>query len=644
MIHKFIFVACAILVSLTISAALKSATIFSDNMVLQRNSAIRVWGTAQPGLKITISLNTASVNSEVNADGTWSAILPEFDAGGPYSLIISDGQTKIEFKNVLIGDVWFASGQSNIEHPVRGWEWIPHSAVNNAEKEIADSDFPEIRLFSVQKYPSPVKLNDLVSGKWQIAGPSSVADFSSIGWFFAKELYKKIKVPIGIINCSWGGVPIQSLMSRESLQPYSSVVKIPTIPEKFNQTEWASQITESLEKNRIRRNQISYIANGISEKINSLNFDDSEWNVVDFPTENTHLGNVVWFRKKIELTKSDCSHKLCLSLGFPDRQTQVYLNGTELGFFLYPHPVVIEVPQKLLRSGTNIITMRIGQPFGESKVFGNKEEFYLVNPAGTFSLGLSTGWKVNDKLEPINQTTEMYQNNPTYLYNGMVAPIIPYAIKGFIWYQGEANAGEAVLYEQLFQGLITDWRQRWNKNELPFLFVQTSNIELSHQFENKSDSWCNLREAQKKALLLPNTGMIVSLDMGDPYDVHPKNKQDFAQRLVLQALCKVYNKKVIADGPEFSISEVQKNVVVLITKDSKCNLNVRNPNDLNGFEIAGPDKKYYVAKAWLKKNKIYVSSAFVKNPVSVRYAWSNNPKCSLFNSSGLPTSPFIVSV
>ena len=209
-------------------AEIKPAKICSDNMVLQRGSEMPVWGTANPGEQIAVRLVTSEIKTVVQSDGHWMVKMPMTNAGGPYTLTINSDLEIIEFKNVLIGNVWFTSGQSNIEHPVKGWEWIPHSAVNHSELEIADSNYPEIRLFSVPKYPSPVELNDLSGGKWELANPASVSEFSAIGWFFAKELYKNLKIPIGIINSSWGGVPIQTLMSRESLEPYKTSVNIPT--------------------------------------------------------------------------------------------------------------------------------------------------------------------------------------------------------------------------------------------------------------------------------------------------------------------------------------------------------------------------------------------------------------------------------
>lgn len=610
-------------------ALIKPAKIFSDNMVLQRGMEIPVWGTANPGEEISIRLITSEVKTIAQSNGCWMVKIPMTNPSGPYALIISGSSERIEFKNVLIGDVWFASGQSNMEHPMKGWEWIPHSAVSNFEQEIADSNFPEIRLFSVPKYPSPVELNNLTGGKWEVTSPVNVSKFSAIGWFFAKELHKNIKVPIGIINSSWGGVPIQTLMSREFLESSKTSVNIQAKPEKFNQEEWSGKITESLENTLLRRNQISYPKTGLPERINNPNYNDSAWKLVDFTNRNRLFENVVWCRKKIFIPESFHGQKLNFSLGFLDRQSQVFLNGIELCFFLYPHPVEIEIPPTLVRSGENILSNRLGQPFGNSKVFGNKNLFFIVNSNHSFLCNLEDDWRANDQLESVIPVVENYQNNPTCLFNGMVASIIPCGIKGFIWYEGESNAGEPYLYEKLFQQLILDWRKSWEQDDLPFLFSQSSNIELSHQFEKKSDSWCMLRESQQKALKLPNTGMAVSLDMGDPYDVHPKNKKDFAHRLVLQALWVAYHQNVISDGLVCNSINANGDTIIIRMNDSASQLRTISPEDIFGFEVAGVGNIFYNANAKLIKKDIYVSSKNVKKPVVVRYAWTNNPQCSL---------------
>lgn len=617
---------------------------FSDNMVLQREAAIAVWGTANPGDKIVVQIGSSEAETMTQPDGRWMVNLAQLSAGGPYVLKIKGSRDKIEFKNVLIGDVWFASGQSNMEHPMKGWEYIPHSAVDHSEKEIADSNYPEIRLFSVPKFPSSLELKDLPEGRWEVAGPESVAGFSSTAWFFGKELYQELKVPIGIINCSWGGAPIQTWMSRESLEHFKDSVDLPVIPDKFDEKEWAEKVTESIEKNRVRRNQISYPKLGLPEEINNSGFDNSFWKSVNLLDEGNRFGNIVWLRKNIIVPELFAQQKLKLSLGFLNRQSQVYLNGKELDYFLYPQPVKIEISRELVRSGENILTIRLAQPFGESQVMGSPEQFFLSNIDQSFSCNIVEGWKANDGLEPVMPIIESYQNNPAFLFNGMVAPVIPYRIKGFIWYQGESDAGRPQLYEQMFRQLIVDWRKLWSQGDLPFLFVQTSNIEQSHEFDKKSDSWCLLREAQQKALSLPHTGMAVSLDMGNLYDVHPKNKQEFGHRLALQAYRIAYHRDVIADGPTYESVEIKGDTMVVWLKYPSSRLIAKNPKDLSGFEIAGKDRLFQEAKACLKGNSVYLFSAHLRNPVAVRYAWTNNPKCCLFNKEGLPLAPFSMNI
>lgn len=630
-----------------LNAALASvlpARIFSDNMVLQRDVSIPVWGSAGPEEPVTVRLKSAVVKTIALSDGRWMVELPGFAAGGPYELIIESVSEKIEFKNVLIGDVWFASGQSNMEHPMKGWEFIPHSAIAGYEQEIADSNYPEIRLFQVPKFSSPVVQKDLTGGQWEVANPQSVAGFSSTAWFFAKELYRKLGVPIGIIHSSWGGTPIQPWMSRESLEPYKMSVKIPAIPEKFDQQEWTNNETESLEKNRIRRNQISYSPSDFPERTGRRDFDDSTWESINLLDPQSKFGNILWLRKKIVVPNDLSTRELDLSLGFLNRQSHVFFNGTEIGYFLYPRPAVLTIPDSLVCAGENILAIRLAQPWGNTQVLGDSSQFWIKSSKGNFRQNLYDKWQANDRLEAVIPAPESYQGYPSYLYNGMVAPVIPYAIKGFIWYQGESNTGESALYEKLFQQLITDWRKSWQHGDLPFLFIQASNIELTHNFDQRNNSWCSLREAQQKALRLPKTGMVVSLDAGDWYDVHPKNKQEFGRRLALQAFKVAYRQPIIADGPVVDSCKLKSNTIIINVKDEGSGLKVVDPSHLSGFDVLGTDSVVYEVDAFLNNNYVCVSLPDRVVPVEVHYGWTNNPRCSLFNEAGLPMAPFRLSM
>jgi len=619
-------------------AQIQPARIFSDNMVLQRDIKIPVWGTAIPNEIITVSFNGKCVSGTTNASGKWKVFLPDFKAGGPFGLTIMGESDSITFENVLVGDVWFASGQSNMEHPVQGWEWIPHSAVENYEKELHNTNYPEIRLFSVPKFPSPEEQDDLTGGEWQMANAESVAGFSAIGWFFAKKLNAGLNVPIGIIHASWGGTPIRTWLDRPSLELFSDSIALPLLPQKFNQNEWKETALASIEKHRIRRNQISYPPKELAKQITANNYDDVDWIETDFTFEKN--SNVVWFRKKINIPEKYSNQPLQLSLGFLNRQSQVFLNGVELGYFQYPKPVTTEIPpNNMLKQGENILAIRLAQPFGAVQTLGKKGEFFIATNDNAFHINLSKKWKMNSQLETVNAVEKSFQNNPAFLFNGMVAPVIPFGIKGFIWYQGESDAGRPFLYEKMSRQLITDWRRRWQLGDLPFLFIQVSNIELSHHFETFDDSRCLIRIAQQKALVLPNTGMVVSADIGDPYDVHPKNKKELAQRLALQAEEKVYGKKVISDGPVAESFRVEDNTIMVNFK-TEGKLTVNSEEGFTGFEIAGAEKQYYPAKIKLTGNQVIISSPYVKNPIVARYAWRNNPKCTLYNSAGLPASPF----
>jgi len=302
-----------------------------------------------------------------------------FSAGGPYILTITGSIEKIEFKNILIGDVWFASGQSNMEHPMSGWNWVPNSAVSHSKEEIANSDYPEIRLFSVPKHPSPIEQKDISAGKWEMASPESVAGFSSTAWFFGKEIYKKLKIPIGIINCSWAGTPIQIWMSRESLEHFKDSLKLPDVPGTFDPTAWSGKVKESIEKTKIRRTQISLPPAGISETITNPIFDDSSWKPFDLLSVANHFANIVWLRKTIDILEHFANQQLELSLGFLNRQSHIFLNGLEVGYFMYPQPVILQIHHKLVHSGENNLTIRLAQPWGEAQALGVKAQFSVSN-------------------------------------------------------------------------------------------------------------------------------------------------------------------------------------------------------------------------------------------------------------------------
>ena len=620
-------------------AQIKPARIFSDNMVLQRGTEIPVWGKATPGETITVELGEEIVSGKTDVSGKWKVFLSKIKAGGPLNLKISGESDCIVFKNVLIGDVWFASGQSNMEHPIIGWEWIPHSEVSDFEKEISASNIPEIRLFTVQKFPSPVALDDLNGGYWEEASPKTISNFSSTAWFFAKEIYQKVKVPIGIINGSWGGTSIKTWLSENSFDKLQEV-NTPSDGVKYDSVKWIEEIRESLQRNRVFRNAISYPPVGFAEKISKLFYNDSEWETAsDINDINLKVGAITWLRKEFNITASPINDSIDFSLGYLDRQSNIFLNGLEIGYFQYPAKATKKIPASLLQKGKNTIVVRLAQPWGKGKIFGNSANFYIKSSDNLININLADEWKMNTQIEFVPQTEHGYHNNPSFLFNGMISPIIPFAIKGFIWYQGESDSGIPLLYEKMFYELILDWRSRWELGNLPFLYVQITNVFDSNDTITRSSNRAPLREAQRRTLSVPETGMAVSYDIGNPYDVHPKNKQDFGKRLALQALKIAYKQDIVADGPVCRTFRFYKKSVII---DFGEEIFIDMRKGFNGFEISGSDGSYYPSDIIIKGSTVTLSSADVHNPIAVRYNWLDNPQIFLRNKSGLPAGPFII--
>jgi sialate O-acetylesterase len=510
---------------------------------------------------------------------------------------------------------------------------------------LGDGEVAEIRLFSVPIFPSPEHLNDLPEGKWEQASAKSLAQFSASAWFFAKRLHRDLGIPIGIIHSSWGGTSILTWTNEEALDDFKDSMQLKPLTDRYDEAIWKEKVTASIENHRIRRNAISYPDAEVRQQILSTNGNQVNWKKINLPDEQLDLGYVSWLQKDVLQEENQVSGGLTLHLGFLNRQSHVYWNGAPLGYFQYPAPLIVNVPDSLIKVGRNTITVRVASPWGSAKIQGKSEGFFsLKSSIQEPILPLSGEWKLLENAEVIPDALPSYVNLPSFLFNGMVAPVIPYGIKGFIWDQGSADASRPFLYEALFKRLINDWRKFWQNYQLPFLFVQNTGTYTSHHFEERTFTRSYLREAQEKALDLPKTGMVVSLDIGDPYDVHPKNKQDFGNRLALQALKKVYGKDIIADGPFFGTCEVRGKTLVVQAKDQKQELVLKLKNEHTGFEIAGPSGKFYPANASLKENKLYISSTDIAQPKILRYAWGENPDTSVFNKEGLPMAPFRIKV
>ena len=503
------------LTSTSVLANIKLASPFADHMVLQHNTAVPIWGWADPGEKVTVKLGKQSVSTTTGSDGKWMLKLNKLMAGGPYTLTAT-GKNTLTVNDVYAGEVWVCSGQSNMDFTVaredRYW-----CGVYNEKEEVAAADYPLIRVFDTDFSPRATP-QDTVKGKWEVVSPQTIGHLSAVAYFFAREIQKKMKIPIGLITSAFGASTAEAWIRKEALEKDTTFKKLLTS-----------------------------------------------------------------FDAKIEKYNSDTSGRAAYR----------------------------EAMEKW-----RVVAAK-------AKAEGKDE----VRPPR------------NPNPDPIRD-----QHNPYVLWNGMVKPLVPYAIKGALWYQGESNSPTASIYRQIMETLITDWRNQWGQGNFPFLYVQLANIGKTYDsLPSFGGSEAIKREAQLQNLSLPNTGMAVAIDNANPEDmndVHPKNKQDIGYRLALAAQAIAYgDKKVVHSGPLYDKMEVNGKNIKLYFKHTGTGL-VAKDGLLKGFAIAGEDKKFVWANAKIEGNTVVVSSPEIGNPVAVRYGYGRNPPTSLYNKEKLPASPF----
>jgi sialate O-acetylesterase len=641
---------CVLVVAISADAEVRLPAIISDNMVLQQGTKVRIWGNANAGEHVAVTFDKKTSNITADAQGRWQVLIGPFKAGGPYELTVK-GDNVLTIKNVLVGEVWLCSGQSNMEWPLVN--------TTGGAEAVAQAKNPEIRLFTVEKHTSTSPLTDVV-GHWVVTTPDDAAHFSAVGYFFGRELYEHLKVPIGLINSSWGGTPAEAwtsheaLLSSPELKPildrYESSLN--ALPE--TKATYAQALAQWEEKNL-------YIDSG--NKGEALGYADpststTDWSQMDLPKQIEAAGllidGAIWFRKVVELPAEWSGKDLVLNLPPIDDQDVTYFNGAKIGSvgretpnsYMVPRKYV--VPGSLVRAGRNVIAVRVFDSAGEGG-FGRGGAM-SVGPAGAaesslISLRGTWDYKVELALEPKHPdwgsrpeaVGVSNQNNPSVLYNAMIAPLVPFAIRGAIWYQGESNAGRAYQYRTLFPTMIRNWRTAWGQ-EFPFYFVQLANWHASKAQPDESD-WAELREAQTMTLREPQTGMAVIIDIGDENDIHPRNKLDVGRRLAAWALAGTYGQKVIPSGPLFDKYTIEGDKVRIRFKYGS-GLKTIDGGPVKGFAIAGEDHRFVWADARIDGDTVIVSSPTVPKPVAVRYGWADNPIANLYNNAGLPASPF----
>jgi sialate O-acetylesterase len=620
----------------------KVANMFSDNMVLQQQIKIPVWGEADPGGKVTIKLGDQKKTTIVPETGKWKVELSPLKAGGPLELSVIGAET-LTFKNVLIGEVWVCSGQSNMQMSV--------SQVNQAESEIAAANFPNIRLLTVARTTSVRPQEQLDCNQWQECSPATIGNFSAVGFFYGRYLHEKLNVPIGLINTSWGGTIVEAWTSSNTLKdipPFSQIIQQMAQDSSTNEAELMAEYQKKQAIYEVAYNQKLAELKDSHSAYKEKNLDTRNWKKMELPTfwETTELGQydgVVWFRKTIDIPATWAGKPLKLHLGPINDLDMTWFNGEKVGETDgHQKPRIYNIPAALVKTGPNEIAVQVLDLGNNGGIWGVPEQLQLVNEAGA-SIALAGFWKYFTDAAltalPERPISPVTPNRPTVLFNTMISPLIPFAIRGAIWYQGESNAGRAHQYRTLFPALINDWRQHWNQGEFPFLFVQLANF-LARMPHPAEDTWAELREAQLMTLALPNTGMAVIIDIGEAEDIHPKNKQDVGKRLALNALNSVYGQKIVFSGPIYKSMTLENDKIRLAFDHVNGGLMTPENAKLTGFAIAGEDKKFYWADAEIDGETIVVSGAQVTKPVAVRYAWAANPDCNLYNTDGLPASPF----
>ncbi len=647
---------------------LRLPALFGDHMVLQREAPIPVWGWAAPEASVEVALGETTVVGKAGKDGQWRVALAAQPAGGPFELRVTSGRHAVALRDVLVGEVWLCSGQSNMEWPLR--------QARDAEIEAASAaDCPRLRFFTVERVTARTPQEDC-RGQWEVGNPESAMAFSAVAFFFGRKLLQELDVPVGLINSSWGGTvaqawtPLSHLAANPALKHYADYVIRLQRPDALAQY----------------REELAAWEAGIFHKDEGIAPEARGWSKPDLPakgwgpvavpgvweqTLKLNIDGAVWFRYELDIPVGWNGHSLDLHLGPIDDFDQAFFNGHAVGSTGEETPNAHLVPRRyaipagLVRPGRAVLAVRVFDRYGAGGfTAASASEMALVAPDGVLPerLPIAGTWRyrVERALAPKTPTTAApvgpeNQNFPSSLYNGMIAPLVPFGLRGAIWYQGESNANpsQAQEYNVLFPALIAAWRDAWARGsgtpgalEMPFYYVQLANY-MARQPQPGESTWAVLREAQLRALVVRHTGMAVTIDIGEAADVHPRNKQDVGLRLALTALAKTYGKFVPYSGPMFRRLTIRGKQAVLEFSHTGGGL-VAGGGVVRGFAVAGEDRRFVWADAKIDSTRgkghtsdtVVVSSRRVPKPVAVRYGWADNPDCTLFNDAGLPASPF----
>jgi sialate O-acetylesterase len=610
---------------------------FGDNMVLQRGKVNQFWGWAKPGQAIRVEIAGQTATAVTGPDGRWQAEVKVPAPGGPYTVKITGPEQSMMLHEVLVGDVWLCGGQSNME--------LGLSRTRNGDDEIKSANHPEIRIFMVQQHVS-YSPTAVPQGSWKICSPQTVAEgggFSAVAYFFGRKLQDELHRPIGLIEDCWGGTPAESWMSPESLHKLKDFDSLLAEIERLHAKggpEYGSFLMHWLDE---------YDAGSQSNTWAAAELDDAGWKTVQIPGGFAELGvadvpSICWFRKEFTLPDPLPAGQATLCLGSIEKMDTAYLNGQWVGASSWvENPRAYVIKNGVLKPGRNVLAVRVfklkpqggflAKPDGLRLVLGDQS---VIPLAGEWKGALSVDARPP---HPLPLTFENYPTMPAILYEGMIEPVAPLAITGAIWYQGEANAERAHQYQTLLPAMIGDWRKLFGQGDFPFYIVSLPAF-MHHRDPPGDDAWAELREAQAlTARNVKNSGLAVTIDTGDPDNIHPKDKKVVGERLALCALAREYGKKISDAGPAFTSVEHLPGALKLHFSHTDGGLMVKG-DKLEEFAVAGKDRQWHWADARVEGDSVVVSSPLVSDPQAARYAWQADPVATLYNGAGLPAVPF----
>lgn len=620
-----------------LQAQISLPPLFSDHAVLQQKKPIPIWGMAAPGAKVTVLLADKALTVKADKQGKWRATLAAMDAGGPYSLTITSGKSSLSYNDIWLGEVWLCSGQSNME-------WRLNQAHNYAEEK-AKSNIPMIREFYVDHEVALQPKLKLDKGEWKICSPETSGSFSAVGYFFAKEIQQKLNVAVGLIHSSWGGSQLEGWLSKQGMQ------QSPDLSWYANILPQTWEGADSLQDLKLRKQLFGTAAQptqAMELAYTQPGYDFSKWQNSGYIIGQWDWKGLWGFRgsgymaRTIRVSGEMAKGETALGLGKQDNLNQIYLNGKLVYEGIKGGTRTWVFPPNTFLAGENQLVIKFKPMINPSwfgpGVDGSPEDFYLKG--GNENISLVNDWKLMPSFAVPHSYNHGCNNVGTSIYNAMIAPLVPYAMQGVLWYQGETNAGRSFQYRQALPLLIHDWRRAW-KDTLGFYIVQLSSFGRN-QSANEGSGWAELREAQFMAGQLNKTGVVATTDIGNATDIHPTNKMDVGKRLALVALKDTYGQNQVYSGPVYHSVAFEPGRAVIAFNHTDGGLVAQGKYPyLLGFEIAGPDKKFQYAKAEINGNSIVVYGLPNVTPTSVRYAWSDAPTdANLYNGAGLPAFPF----